>query len=82
MVRPALPRFENLVENSQLREDGASLHTSWLLVLIRRGIVHENVFVMRWATYTLLTLDLTASPVIEQDTDEVGVELILLIGTV
>ena len=42
------------------------MHTSWLTAVFRRMLMHESIYVVRWAANTILTLDLYLCPMLEQ----------------
>ena len=42
------------------------MHTSWLTAVFRRMLMHESIYVVRWAANTILTLNLNLCPMLEQ----------------
>ncbi|XP_033733974.1 probable methyltransferase TARBP1 [Pecten maximus] len=65
VINPLLPRMQNLIKASSLDQE-IPLHTSWITALIRRALKHESVTIMRWATETVLFLDLGLCPLLHQ----------------
>ncbi|XP_029643100.2 LOW QUALITY PROTEIN: probable methyltransferase TARBP1 [Octopus sinensis] len=66
IIKPLLPRFSNLVE-ATTDNGGFLLHSSWLLVLISRCLLHENIFLIKWAVNVALDFNLVTCPFIWQD---------------
>ncbi|XP_060062675.1 probable methyltransferase TARBP1 [Ylistrum balloti] len=65
VINPLLPRMQNLIKTSST-DQAIPLHTSWLTALIRRALKHESVTIIRWATETVLFLDLELCPLLHQ----------------
>lgn len=65
IIKPLLKRFDNLLE-ATTEQGGSLLHTSWLVVILSRSLIHENIFVIRWAVNTALEIDLMTCPLFDQ----------------
>ena len=42
------------------------LHTSWIVTLLIRAFHHESIYIIRWATETVLLMDFASVPFMEQ----------------
>lgn len=79
VISPLLPRMQNLIRSSSLDQE-IPLHTSWITAIIRRALKHESVTIMRWATETVLFLDLELCPLLHQGEEKyISMEFLLTI---
>ncbi|KAK3093846.1 hypothetical protein FSP39_020941 [Pinctada imbricata] len=70
VIKPLLPRLQSLIQASQYDQKNLSfLHTSWLVAVVRRALMHESVFIVRWITELVLNLDLDLCPLLHQGQD-------------
>ncbi|CAH1792156.1 unnamed protein product, partial [Owenia fusiformis] len=70
VIRPVMPRFENLVNASCATTIGTTFHTSWLCTIIKRASIHESANILRWAVQSLFDIDLKLCPMLEQGCDK------------
>ncbi|XP_076339891.1 tRNA (guanosine(18)-2'-O)-methyltransferase TARBP1 isoform X2 [Tachypleus tridentatus] len=72
VIKPVLYKLDCLVGASVftdfLRENGdlPLLHTSWVLLTLKRMFLHENKFIVKWAIYYTLDMDIKDFPLFEQ----------------
>ncbi|XP_053399349.1 probable methyltransferase TARBP1 [Mercenaria mercenaria] len=72
VIRPLLPRMKLLVKASEMPPGKGQplLHTSWLKTILLRSSYHESLQIIRWSAETVLSLDLSKCPMIEQGLDQ------------
>ena len=54
------------------------LHTSWLVTIFKRCLMHESVFVIKWAAEMILNLNYDLVPLLTQGQEEVSFQSLLI----
>ncbi|XP_041351948.1 probable methyltransferase TARBP1 isoform X2 [Gigantopelta aegis] len=72
VIKPLLGRMEFLLKATFLHSGDVLyyLHTSWLVTIFKRCLMHESVFVIKWAVETILNLDYDMVPLLTQGQHE------------
>ncbi|PVD26269.1 hypothetical protein C0Q70_13939 [Pomacea canaliculata] len=66
VIKPILPRMQSVTDAATFKQGHVLLHTSWLVTLLTRAFVHESVYIVRWAAETVLHMDFTKVPMMQQ----------------
>ncbi|XP_054715433.1 probable methyltransferase TARBP1 [Uloborus diversus] len=66
IIKPVLPKFERLVSLT-VKETTSSfaftLHTSWIICIIKRMLIHESKYITRWSLTTVLNFNFKTCPI-------------------
>ncbi|XP_057312949.1 probable methyltransferase TARBP1 isoform X2 [Hydractinia symbiolongicarpus] len=68
VIQPALSVFDDIFKASSLTENSELrlLHYSWLLILLRRALLHESKPLIKWAMQYSLQMDLKKIPLLQE----------------
>ncbi|XP_064599728.1 LOW QUALITY PROTEIN: probable methyltransferase TARBP1 [Liolophura sinensis] len=72
VVRPLFPRLNHLIDACSKSDSLGSqlLHSSWVVTVVRRALIHESVYVVMWGVKALLRSDPQKFPLLHQGQDE------------
>ncbi|KAK7505417.1 hypothetical protein BaRGS_00003162 [Batillaria attramentaria] len=70
VIKPILPRMQSLCLAASWKNGQVLLHTSWLVTLLMRAFHHESTYIVRWAAETVLYMDFTTVPMMQQSQEQ------------